>query len=255
MTKISSYNVNGIRAAHRKGFVDWIKTSNPDILCLQEIRSDISQIPKDISDLDFYKYYHLAQKKGYSGVAIYCKEKPIHVKEGIGIDWIDDEGRILMVEFEKLRVISVYVPSGTTGDVRQELKMSFLEDFITFATSYLSDSKPTLICGDVNICHTEIDIHNPIQNSTTSGFLPEEREWVSRFLETGYEDVFRNMHQNKKDLYSWWSYRAASKERNKGWRIDYHFATKEIAKKATHAIIEKEWDISDHAPVSITYSI
>ncbi|MBD3617159.1 MAG: exodeoxyribonuclease III [Gracilimonas sp.] len=255
MVKISSYNVNGIRAAHRKGFVNWVEESKPDVICIQELRALETQVPDEVRELDYHEAYHVAEKKGYSGVAIYSKEKPIKVEEGLGVDWIDSEGRVLMAEFESYRVFSVYAPSGTTGDIRQDMKMDFLEKFIRFGTQLREDSKPTVFCGDINICHTEIDIHNPDKQHRTSGFLPEEREWVSEFLNVGYEDVFRNLHPNKTDLYSWWSYRAASKERNKGWRIDYHLATPALAEKARKAEIEMKWDISDHAPVSVIYDL
>lgn len=255
MIKISSYNVNGIRAAHRKGFTDWVEESKPDIICIQELRALEKQIPKDIKELEYHEAYHVAEKKGYSGVAIYSKDEPILIEEGIGEDWIDAEGRVIMTEFEKLRVFSVYAPSGTTGDIRQDMKMDFLDKFIRFGEQFTKDEKPTVFCGDFNICHTEIDIHNPSKQHKTSGFLPEERQWVTDFLEAGYEDVFRNLHPGKKDLYSWWSYRAASKERNKGWRIDYHLASPELAKKAVNAEIEAKWDLSDHAPVTIEYEL
>lgn len=255
MLKISSYNINGIRAAHKKGFRTWIEKTSPDIICIQELRADRSQIPKEILDLGYHKNYHIAEKKGYSGVGIFSKTKPLSVKEGIGTEWIDSEGRVLMTEFEKFRIFSVYAPSGTTGDIRQELKIKFLDDFIRFGEQFALDNKPTLFCGDFNICHQEIDIHNPQKQHKNSGFLPEERQWITDFLDLGYEDVFRKLHSNKADLYSWWSYRAASKERNKGWRIDYHFATPMLAALAQHAEIEKDWDMSDHAPVTVVYDI
>lgn len=255
MIKISSYNVNGIRAAHRKGFTDWVEESNPDIICIQELRALENQVPNDIKELEYHEAYHVAEKKGYSGVAIYSKAEPIRIVEGMGEDWIDAEGRVIMAEFDEFRVFSVYAPSGTTGDIRQDMKMDFLDKFIRFGEQLVTDNKPSVFCGDFNICHTEIDIHNPSRQHNTSGFLPEERQWVTEFLKTGYEDVFRNLHPDKKDLYSWWSYRAASKERNKGWRIDYHLATPELAKKAVNAEIEAKWNLSDHAPVSILYNI
>lgn len=255
MVKISSYNINGIRAANRKGFVDWVQESDPDIICLQELRASHDQIPEEVQQLGYHEYYHIAHKKGYSGVGILSKIKPIEIKSGIGTEWIDREGRVITAEYENFRLCSVYAPSGTTGDVRQEFKMKFLDDFMEFGKGLVEDNKPTLFCGDFNICHTEIDIHNPDKQHNTSGFLPEEREWVSSFLDVGYEDVFRNLNEGQTDLYSWWSYRAASKERNKGWRIDYHLATQEMAETASEAVIEKEWDISDHAPVSITYDL
>lgn len=253
--KISSYNINGIRAAYKKGLTTWVEKTSPDIICFQELRADIDQVPSELTELDYHQIYYSAEKKGYSGVAIYSKTEPISIQEGIGVDWIDEEGRVVMAEFESFRLFSVYVPSGTTGDKRQDMKMDFLSEFITFAKTFVGDNKPTLFCGDFNICHQEIDIHNPDKQHTTSGFLPEERAWVSEFLEVGYEDVFRNLNKNVPDLYSWWSYRAASKERNKGWRIDYHLATPEMAKTATEAYIEKDWNMSDHAPVTIHYDL
>lgn len=235
--------------------MQWVEESNPDIICIQELRALENQIPNDIKELEYHEAYHVAEKKGYSGVAIYSKKEPIQIVEGIGEDWIDAEGRVIMAEFDDFRVFSVYAPSGTTGDIRQDMKMDFLDKFIHFGKQVVTDDKPSVFCGDFNICHTEIDIHNPSRQHNTSGFLPEERQWVTDFLETGYEDVFRNLHPGKEDLYSWWSYRAASKERNKGWRIDYHLATPELAKKAVNAEIEAKWDLSDHAPVSILYNM
>lgn len=255
MIKISSYNVNGIRAANKKGFADWANESRPDIICMQEVRCAPEQIPEEIKKLGYKEFYHCAEKKGYSGVGVLSMQNPVGVKEGIGVDWIDREGRVLTLEYENYRIVSVYAPSGTTGDARQELKMKFLDDFLRFGKSYLNDKKPTVFCGDFNICHTEIDIHNPVANKNTSGFLPEERAWVTKFLKTGYVDVFRTQHQGVPDLYSWWSYRAASKKRNKGWRIDYHIASPQLAERAMEAVIEKEWDISDHASVTITYDL
>lgn len=255
MLKVSSYNINGIRAAHRKGLLDWIEESAPDVICFQELRATVDQIPEEVKELGYHEAYHLAEKRGYSGVAIYSRSEPELVTEGIGTDWIDSEGRVITAEFKNFRAVSVYAPSGTTGDVRQDMKMKFLDDFIAFGKQHAVDEKPTLFCGDFNICHQEIDIHNPDKQHKTSGFLPEERAWVTDFLNVGFEDVFRKIHPGKTDLYSWWSYRAASKERNKGWRIDYHLATPELAGKAKEAYIEKKWDISDHAPVTIIYDL
>ena len=253
--KISSYNINGIRAANKKGFTGWVQESNPDIICIQELRADELQIPQEISILDYYQYYHTAEKKGYSGVSIFSKKEPISVTKGMGVDWIDREGRVLIAEYEEFEIMSVYIPSGSSGDLRQELKMEFLDDFIQYTEQFVNNRKPMLICGDFNICHKEIDIHNPEKQHKTSGFLPEERAWVTDFLDAGYEDVFRKLNPDTPDLYSWWSYRAASKQRNKGWRIDYHMATKEISQRAKKSEIEKKWNISDHAPVTIEYDL
>jgi exodeoxyribonuclease-3 len=255
MTTISSFNVNGIRAAHRKGFTDWIDQTSPDIICLQELRAEEHQVPKPIRKLPYHEHYHTAEKKGYSGVGILSREKPLNVEKGIGVDWIDVEGRVLMAEFSELTVFSIYAPSGSSGDDRQELKMKFLDHFLPFAEKHLKNRKPVVFCGDYNICHKSIDIHNPKRNKNTSGFLIEEREWVTRLLDSGFEDVYRNHHIDEPDLYSWWSYRAASKERNKGWRIDYHMASPGLNEAAREAVIEMEWDLSDHAPVTVSYEI
>lgn len=255
MLKISSYNINGVRAAHRKGFVDWVEKSNPDIICIQELRADETQIPEEITALNYHQHVFSAEKKGYSGVAIYSKNEVPEIINGMGVNWIDSEGRVITAEYEKFRVVSAYFPSGTTGDIRQEMKMKFLSDFKVWAKNFIGDDKPTIICGDFNICHEAIDIHNPDKQNKTSGFLPEERAWVTDFIELGFEDVFRKIHPGETDLYSWWSYRAGSKGKNKGWRIDYQMATPVLAERAKEAVIEKEWDISDHAPVTITYDI
>ena len=255
MLKISSLNLNGIRAAQRKGFTDWVDETDPDIICLQELRALEHQVPEEITDLNYHATYHTAQKKGYSGVGILSKEEPLAIKKGIGIDWIDREGRVIMAEFKELYVCSLYAPSGTTGDERQNLKMEFLDIFLPYAKAYLSKDKPVVLCGDYNICHKAIDIHNPKRNKNTSGFLLEERKWVTDLLAEGCEDVYRALHPGEPDLYSWWSYRAASKERNKGWRIDYHITSPDLLEKASKAEIQMEWDMSDHAPVTIDYAL
>lgn len=255
MLKISSLNINGIRAAHRHGFTDWVNQTNPDIICLQELRAMEHQVPDPIQELNYHEFYHTAEKKGYSGVGILSKTEPIDIQEGLGVDWIDSEGRVLVAEFDDLYVFSIYAPSGTTGDERQELKMEFLNYFLPFAQKFLSSDKPLVMCGDYNICHKPIDIHNPKRNKKTSGFLPEEREWVTRLLQTGFEDVYRRLHEGEEDLYSWWSYRAAAKERNKGWRIDYHMTSPDMLDVAEEAMIEMDWDLSDHAPVTVEYDL
>ncbi len=255
MLTISSLNCNGIRAAHRKGFTDWVNQTDPDIICLQELRAHEHQVPEPVQNLDYHSVYHTAQKKGYSGVGILSKEKPLSVEKGFGLEWSHNEGRVLTAEFEKLYVCSLYAPSGTTGDERQSLKMDFLKAFLPYAASYLPGEKPIAFCGDFNICHKPIDIHNPKRNKNTSGFLPEERAWVTGLLNEGFEDVYRDLHPGEPDLYSWWSYRAASKERNKGWRIDYHITSPALSKIAQEAEIQMEWDMSDHAPVTIRYKL
>lgn len=251
--KITTYNVNGIRAATKKGFVDWLKLENPDVVCLQEIKADADQFPAELFNLGYEFFIHPAQKKGYSGVAVMTKTMPIKSTVGMGIDWVDAEGRVLTVEFDTLRVVSVYAPSGTTGDERQAVKYRFMDVFLEWMKALTADGKPTVFCGDINIAHMAIDIHNPVSNKNSSGFLPEERAWFTSMLDAGYEDVFRALHPGVKDLYSWWTVRANAKANNKGWRIDYQIGTKGLSARATEAHIGAEWNLSDHAPVTVVY--
>lgn len=254
--KISTFNVNGIRAAGKKGFVDWVFASNPDIICLQELKAMEDQVPEDVQSLPYHKYWHSAKKKGYSGVAILSKRKPNEVVVGCGIDWIDTEGRVIEARFDDFTVLSTYFPSGTSGDVRQEVKYRFLDAFTTYINQRMKASTvPIILCGDVNIAHTEIDIHDPVSNKNTSGFLPEERSWMTQFLASGWADAFRKAHPDEKDLYSWWSYRARAKEKNKGWRIDYQLVSHHLDIKLISAEIEASINLSDHAPVSINYEL
>lgn len=253
--KISSYNVNGIRAAERKGFSQWMERTEPDIVCLQELKALPNQVPDEIRSLPYYQYYHSAEKKGYSGVGLLSKKEPNHVSYGLGIDWIDTEGRYLLAEFETHFVASVYFPSGTSGQERQAMKYLFLDAFFPVAQTYLSQGKPIIFCGDFNIAHTELDIHDPVSNKKTSGFLPEERVWMTKLLDFGFVDAFRFAHPEKSDQYSWWSYRARAKEKNKGWRIDYQVSSPALKDCIKQASIEQELDMSDHAPVSIIYEL
>lgn len=253
---ITSINLNGIRSATTKGLAQFIKQVNADIICFQELKAQEDQIPEEIQNLGYAAYYHSAQKKGYSGVGLLSKKNPISVEIGSGIDWIDFEGRILVAEFDELVVVSVYAPSGTTGDERQEVKYRFLDAFLIYAANLKSKyNKEIVFCGDFNIAHKEIDIHNPVSNKNSSGFLPEERAWFTTFLESGFVDVFREINPNLKDVYSWWSFRAGARKNNKGWRIDYQLATPLLASKAKRGEIDYETILSDHAAVSIEYAI
>jgi len=253
--KITSFNLNGIRAAHKKGFVDWLNESAPDVLCMQEVRASEDQIPVDILEQGYHACWHLAEKKGYSGVGILSKEKPISVETGIGVDWIASEGRVIKAEFEKFRVFSIYFPSGSSGDHRQELKIDFLGHFLPYVKQFVNDGKPTILCGDYNICHEAIDIHDPVRNASVSGFLPEERGWMSELIANGWTDALRFKHPTTPDIYSWWSYRARAKANNKGWRIDYQMVSPSLEPAIEMAIVEHEVNISDHAPVSAVYQI
>jgi exodeoxyribonuclease-3 len=247
--KLISYNVNGIRAAIQKGFIQWLLEENPDIICLQEIKAEIDQVDlSEIRALGYQIYWHSAQKKGYSGVAIFSKLIPNHVEVGCGIEKYDTEGRIIRIDFETFSVMSVYMPSGSSGDERQSFKMQWLSDFQSYTQNLLTQIPHLIISGDYNICHKALDIHNPKSNANSSGFLPEERDWMEKFIQTGFIDTFRHINQEPHH-YSWWSYRAGARNKNLGWRIDYHLATKAIEHRIVHAAILPDVIHSDHCPI------
>tara|TARA_R110002072_G_scaffold114541_12_gene244640 strand:+ start:2514 stop:3275 length:762 start_codon:yes stop_codon:yes gene_type:complete len=249
--KIISYNVNGIRAAINKGFADWLKSANPDLICIQETKAQEEQIDTELlNNLGYKAYIHSAEKKGYSGVAIFSKMEPDHVEIGCGIEYIDFEGRIIRADYGDISVMSVYIPSGSSGDLRQDLKMKFLGDFQKYIDDLKKDRPNLIISGDYNICHKAIDIHNPVSNKNTSGFLPEEREWLSSFIESGFVDTFR-MFNEEPHNYSWWSYRANARANNKGWRIDYHMASESLRNRLKRAAILSEAKHSDHCPILV----
>ena len=252
MVTIISYNVNGIRAALKKGWSKWVNATNADIIALQEIKAHTNQLELSIfEDLGYHHYWFSAQKKGYSGVALLCKEKPLHVEYGCGIEKYDFEGRVIRADFKDYSVISVYFPSGTTGGVRQDFKMSFLEDFQQYVESLKKQIPNLIISGDYNICHEAIDIHNPVANKKTSGFLPEERAWITAFIKSGFVDSFRHLNKNPHH-YSWWSYRAAARQRNKGWRIDYHMISEKLLPRLKRVAILSDAKHSDHCPILVT---
>ncbi len=249
--KIITYNVNGIRAAVSKGLLDWLKATNPDILCLQEIKANPEQIDlPGFEALGYNNYWYPAQKKGYSGVAILSKQKPDNVVYGCGIKAYDDEGRVIRADYGVVSVLSVYHPSGSSGEERQAFKMKWLSDFSKFINDLRKERPKLIICGDYNICHKPIDIHNPKSNANTSGFLPEEREWFDNFVGHGYVDTFRHFN-NEPHQYSWWSYRANSRAKNLGWRIDYNMVTENLKSKLKRSVILPDALHSDHCPVLV----
>lgn len=253
--KIISYNVNGIRAAMTKGLVEWLEAAQPDVLCLQETKAMQEQVDtKPFEDLGYHTYWHSADKKGYSGVAIFSKIKPNHVQIGTGIDYIDFEGRVIRLDFDNVSVISLYLPSGTNID-RLDFKLQFCEDFKNYIKE-LKISHPNLvICGDYNICHEAIDIHDPVRNAKVSGFLPIEREWLSSFIEEcNMIDSFRYFVKEPHH-YSWWSYRANARNNNKGWRIDYNMVSSTLEDKMKRATILPEAKHSDHCPILIELDV
>lgn len=247
--KIITYNVNGIRAAITKGLLTWVKATNADVLCFQEIKASSDQISAEaFKELGYSSYAFPAQKKGYSGVAIFTKEIPLHIEYGCGIEKYDYEGRVLRVDYPTFSIMNVYMPSGSSGEDRQVFKFGWMDDFIIYVTELRKKIPHLIVCGDFNICHQPIDIHNPKSNSKTSGFLPEEREWMSKLFDSGFIDGFR--HFNKEPHhYTWWSYRAGSRGKNLGWRIDYHAVTQEMESRLKRSVILPDAVHSDHCPV------
>lgn len=249
--KIASYNVNGIRAALKKGFVEWLQSVGPDVICIQETKANEDQVDVSLFEAAGYthNYWFSAQKKGYSGVALLCKTKPDHIEYGTGIDYMDFEGRNIRADFGDISVMSMYLPSGSNND-RLEFKLSYMADFQKYANE-LKKTKPNLIvCGDYNICHEAIDIHNPVGLKNVSGFLPVEREWIANFMESGFIDSFRHFNKEPHN-YTWWSYRANARNNNKGWRLDYAMVSDSLKGRLKRAVILSEAKHSDHCPILI----
>lgn len=249
--RIISYNVNGIRAAITKGFLDWLQQANPDVICLQEIKATQDQIPtEEITKAGYpYQYYFSAEKKGYSGVAILSKTEPKNVVYGTGIQHMDFEGRNLRADFDDVSIMSLYLPSGTNID-RLDFKFQYMDEFQNYINHLKNDVPNLIICGDYNICHEAIDIHDPVRNATVSGFLPSERKWLDGFMKSGFVDSFRHFNKEPHN-YSWWSYRAGARGNNKGWRIDYNLVSETIKHRMTRAVILPEAKHSDHCPIVI----
>lgn len=252
---VISYNVNGIRAAATKGFWTWLSKENPDVICLQETKAQTQDLDTSfLAPNGYHAYYFSAQKKGYSGVAIFCKEKPLHVAYGSGMEIYDFEGRFLRVDFPTFSVLSVYLPSGTSGEERQAFKEKCLEEVLPYFLELKEKFPNLLICGDFNIAHENIDIHNPVSNKNTSGFLPQERAWMTKLFASGFVDGLR-IHDNNPHQYSWWSYRANARANNKGWRIDYTVLSEALAQKSTAASIMMDVIHSDHCPIKIVLEV
>lgn len=248
--KVLSYNVNGIRAALKKGFADWLQAADPDVLCIQETKALQEQVDTGVfEDLGYHHYWFSAQKKGYSGVAIFTKKEPNKVVYGSGIDHMDFEGRILRVDFDEVSVMSLYLPSGTNVD-RLDYKFKFMDEFQDYIEKLKKEIPNLVICGDYNICHEAIDIHDPVRNKTVSGFLPEERSWLNGFMKSGFIDSFRYLN-SEPHQYSWWSYRANARNNNKGWRIDYALVSSPLKENISRSFILPEAKHSDHCPVGL----
>jgi exodeoxyribonuclease-3 len=259
--KIISYNVNGIRAALKKGFLDWLQQANPDVICIQETKAQKEQLNLEVFEKAGYpyQYWFSADKKGYSGVAILSKSEPNHIEYGTGIKTMDFEGRNLRADFpartaggDGVSVMSMYLPSGT-NDARLDFKFNYMDEILEYATELRKTVPNLVICGDYNICHEPIDIHNPKMKGV-SGFLPEEREWLGRFIDSGFIDSFRYLNPDRQE-FSWWSYRANSRANNKGWRLDYAMVTEPLKDHISRAYILTEAKHSDHCPIAVELDI
>ncbi|MBI5681280.1 MAG: exodeoxyribonuclease III [Methanobacterium sp.] len=253
--KIISWNVNGIRAIHKKGFVKWLLDENPDILCIQETKASQDQLPRALKHVDGYHSYFLAaERKGYSGVAIYTKIKPEKIEYGFGVPEFDREGRTLVADYGDFILLNIYFPNGKMSDERLKYKLEFYDTLLDYANNLKENGKNVVICGDLNTAHKEIDLARPKENEKISGFLPVERAWIDKFLSNGYSDTFR-MFNTESENYTWWSYRTRARERNVGWRLDYFFVNNEFKDKIKSAYILNEVMGSDHCPVGINIEL
>ncbi|QQS35732.1 MAG: exodeoxyribonuclease III [Ignavibacteriales bacterium] len=254
--KLLSWNVNGIRAIQKKGFVEWLLKENPDMLCIQETKASPEQLSDELLNINGYKSYFSSSivKKGYSGVAIYTKEEPVKVEHGFGIPKFDDEGRIVIAHYKKFVLINIYYPNGKASAERLQYKMDFYDAFLEYSNKLVKAGKKLVICGDVNTAHNEIDLARPKENEKVSGFLPIEREWLDIFFENGYVDTFR-MFNSEPGHYSWWDQVTRARERNVGWRIDYFFVSENFRKNVKDAFIMPDVMGSDHCPVGIELSL
>ncbi len=251
--KLISWNVNGIRAVYKKGFVDFVKKENPDILCLQETKATKEQIPEEIRGLPYEQFYvSSSKKKGYSGVGLLTKVKPESVKEGLGIEEYDVEGRVIEADFKDFVLFNVYFPNGKQSKERLDFKLRFYEDFLIKANQFKEAGRGVIICGDVNTAHREIDLARPKENEKVSGFLPVEREWIDKLIASGFVDTFR-MFNKEGGNYTWWDYKSRARERNVGWRIDYFFVSENIKDRVKNAFILSDIYGSDHCPIGIIF--
>lgn len=256
MLRIITLNLNGIRSAASKGLYPWLAQQHADIVCFQELKAQAADMTAQfLAPPGYHGYFHYAEKKGYSGVGMYCRSKPDKIIEGLGIAEFDAEGRYLEAQFGKLSVVSLYLPSGSSGEERQAVKFKFMAAFLPHLRELRASGREVIVCGDWNIAHKEIDLKNWRGNKKNSGFLPEERAWLTRvFDEVGFVDVFRVLHPEL-EAYTWWSNRGQAWAKNVGWRIDYQIATPGMAQSARAASIYKDERFSDHAPLTVDYAI
>lgn len=253
---VGTLNANGLRSAGRRGFSDWLGRTRPDLLLLQEVRALPEQLDDELlSPPGYNARWVCAEKKGYSGVTTLSREADRSHAIGTGLDWADSQGRFLRSDFEQLTTLNLYLPSGSSSEEAQERKDGFMDHFLSLAARLLEEERPMVLCGDFNIAHTEIDIHNPKGNAKNSGFLPHEREWFGELLALGWRDVLRELHPETPGLYSWWSNRGQARANDKGWRLDYVLASPSLADRAAEAWIDKSAGLSDHAPVLVRFEV
>ena len=252
--RLISWNVNGIRAAHKKGFLEWVESEQPDVLCLQETKAHESQLPTALKDVDGYRvWFSQPERKGYSGVALYTRQEPRNVSFGLGVERFDNEGRTVVADYDDFVLLGIYFPNGKRSADRLRYKMEFYDAFLDYVENLRREGRNVVVCGDVNTAHKEIDLARPKENEKISGFLPEERAWMDKFIEHGYVDTFRQFNQEPGN-YSWWDTMTRARERNVGWRIDYFFTDSDFASNLSDAFILPDVMGSDHCPVGIIVS-
>jgi len=252
LQKLVSWNVNGLRAVERKGFIEILKEINPDIMCLQEIKAEQEQLSKKLQNIeDYHAYFNPSRaRKGYSGTAIYTKEEPLSICDGLGNEKFDQEGRIQFAEYETFYLYNIYYPNGQSGPERLQYKLEFYDYFLEHAKQMMAENKSIVVCGDVNTAHHEIDLARPQENLNNSGFLPEERAWLDKFVESGLIDTFRIFNQEP-DNYTYWDYKTKARDRNVGWRIDYFYISQNLRPRMVDAAILNQYYGSDHCPISL----
>lgn len=253
MTTLYSWNVNGIRAARKKGFLEWLETASPDVLAVQETKCHPDQLDPELRQPSgYFSYWAYAEKKGYSGVALFSKKEPLAVTIGLGIPEYDREGRTIVADYDDYSLIAAYFPNGSRDHSRVSYKMAYKSDFLDYCQELRASGKSVIFCGDVNTAHQEIDLARPKQNQKTTGFLPEERAWIDGVIAAGYVDTFRAHHPDQEGAYTWWSYIGGARARNVGWRLDYFFVSQDLMPNVRSAVIHPEAQGSDHCPVSLT---
>ncbi len=251
--RLFSWNVNGIRAAARKGFLDWLAAAKPDVVCLQETKANVDQLPPELhAPAGYHAYWIGAERKGYSGVGLLSRIEPASVQLGLGLPEYDREGRTIVAEYGDFTLIGAYFPNGSRDHSRVPYKMAYKRDFLAFCEARRAGGRPVIFCGDVNTSHRPIDLARPRQNAKTTGFLPEERAWIDEVVAAGYVDTFRHFYPEKTGAYSWWTYIGGARGRNVGWRLDYFFASPEAVPLLAGAAIHPDVEGSDHCPVSLT---